>query len=414
MNRYPNEPAPRIVQYGFPALTRRALSIFVNNTVIQPDWYVSSISEYGGARGTTAGKMLTLATTLAGCFQFVLALCIYQYGAYEYLARFILLVIGALGCLCIGLAESALLWKYGRVQQIRLLWDLMDITNQHWQVQNALNVLREMQHAVEEEKEAKQNNDDEIIIVHSHWNYLLSRSNYKLRRLSYNVSLPSAHPSLEPSSMFMVTHKSAWHGSEGYLTVDQIQNGITELTAAITKDRYDQPPEAYIVLTKFETEVADVIVSGKSGTSAETILQADDQEKGIYSTIHMISALLLIFCNFAAHVISLDELRVNPARYGSFILAIVGMSAFIVFCMMQFLSGNYNSSLPIPACLMPYLTTTSPNCCLHRLYCPQTQPNTYGKWSKKSLSLCFILVETIAFVTIVVSTPLEAILLSYV
>lgn len=461
---YPNEPAPRIVQYGFPASKRLPFVMFVNNTVIHPDWYVSSISEYGGARGTTSGKALTLATTCTGVFQFALALCLYQYGAYESLPRFVLLSLGAGACMMIGLAESALSWKYGRDQQIRLLWSVMGNENRREQLENALLVLRQMESAILSQSSKQSQNHLELpadTVLHGYWKTLLQHQGYNhfsVHILRDGAKFPSAHVSSPDASSFVVTSAAVARDAaetnsssnlKGCLSATQIDSYISELEHILTAPPHttvshhsieakadvqeapptsssrnlsdvhlgpietvlmmpEQPPQAYIALTLFETDVADVIVSGASGTSPELILQTDDKEKSVFANVHMFSAIGLIFCNFAAHVISLHELSVNPARYGSFTCAVVGVSSFIVFCLMQFLSGNYNDSLPLPACFKPHATSW-----LRALYCPQTQPSSYGKCSKKALALCFICVESLAFLSIVMSTPIEAILLNY-
>ena len=335
--------------------------------------------------------------------------------------------------------------------------------NRKFQLQNALSALQQMKTAIESATSANPPSAPKAdMVAHSYWKNTIKE--YNLHRLTSGAQLPTMHPLTPPTQSFLVTKQSVLpiassSNLKGCLTLADITAYISELEGILSvqskptvthspileeqeqkqkegnvelvdvslsspKSNSDsvknleavsdglmplQPPRAYIALTLFETDVADIVISGASDTSPELILETDDKEKNVFASVHMCSALGLIFCNFAAHALSVSGLHDHPARYGSFVCAVVGFSAFMIFCMMQYLSGNYNDSLGfLPSCLMP-----SPTSCLKKLYCPQTKPETYGKCSKKALALCFIIMESVAFLSIVISTPIEAILLSY-
>ena len=87
------------------------------------------------------------------------------------------------------------------------------------------------------------------------------------------------------------------------------------------------------------------------------------------------------------------------------IIASVGMAFFvIIFCLMQYIGGNYDSSIP------EILTTQSPGCIFHMCRCSQMEPDEYP-CNKKLLGIAFIFVEMIAFGSIMVSTEIEGILM---
>src|ERR1700753_1872659 len=61
-----NEPLARILLWGYPNNSKIFFVKHVHATVLHELWYVKSISEYAGARGTTAGKVLQSATSVLG------------------------------------------------------------------------------------------------------------------------------------------------------------------------------------------------------------------------------------------------------------------------------------------------------------------------------------------------------------
>ena len=425
---YPNEPAPRIVQLGFPSLQVLPFSMFVVNTVIQPRWYVSSISEYGGARGSSAAKLLALATSAAGCLQFVLAIFIWQYTQYAYgsdyyaLARFILLSIGSCGCIMIGFAESAILWKYGQMEQTRLLWVEMTNTQRIHAIRNAIAAYENM---LSLDTASQTDSVNVKLVLHPAWQQAMQKS------LAEKTSTPTRDPILssalhvyqalnlpeqttqELRAVLKLTDIKAYLNQLQALLATK-ESGLNHVSGIATVSfqdpiLQDTPPAAYMAFVKYETDGQDILIRG---ASPELILENDAQEKGLYSTIHVVSALVLIVANFAANILDVD-LYFFPARYGSVILSIIGLTAFIAFCLMQYLSGNYDDSLPFPSNWFPYLTTESSSCFLHCCRCPQMQPKQYKSCSKKTLSLLFISVEIVAFLSIIMSIPIEAIMLSY-
>jgi hypothetical protein len=115
----------------------------------------------------------------------------------------------------------------------------------------------------------------------------------------------------------------------------------------------------------------------------------------------MISALSLIVCSFAAHLMIDSN---STAQVTSKVLASIGLAFFVVFCLMQYVAGNYDSGLP------ELITTESPGCLFHCCRCAQIEPLEYP-CNKKLLGMAFIFVEMIAFGSIMASTAAEGIIM---
>jgi hypothetical protein len=131
------------------------------------------------------------------------------------------------------------------------------------------------------------------------------------------------------------------------------------------------------------------------------ILENDELEKNQYSIIHMVSALILIICVFIAHFMADSH---DIPQLASKTLSCIGLVFFVIFCIMQYVAGNYDSSIP------EFLTTENPGCLFHRLRCAQMEPREYP-CNKKLLGMAFIFVEMIAFGSIMASTAAEAIIM---
>jgi hypothetical protein len=461
---YPDEPAPRVVQLAYPTIRKVPFVLFVNQTVVHREWYVASISQYAGARGSTAAKVLTFATSAGGVLQLVLAILIWFYnttdsaGSNSTIAhiRLILLLIAGIGCVLIGQAESAVLWKYGRQQQIYTEWSMMAPDTRRAELIRATQSLGQIlaPHVpLNSEAEASSQGpprgagspeglgpqratavtssspvvgvEDRKIIIHPQWQKVcqsvdknLFRSHADIENLSHHeAETPTvkhrllttrdftsalinveASTSSSPSTNRITLNTGIANGNlTGTLTSNVAFEALTDLKRFATLETPDIAPEGYVTFRAYEKGGNDIIVGGVQ----ELIIENDESEKNQYATIHMISALLLIVCSFVAHLMIDSN---STAQVASKVLASIGLAFFVVFCLMQYIAGNYDSSIPEP------ITTENPGCLFHCCRCPQMEPSEYP-CNKKLLGMAFIFVEMIAFGSIMASTAAEGIIM---
>jgi hypothetical protein len=419
---YPYEPAPRVVQLAYPTIRKVPFVLFVNQTVIHQRWYVASISQYAGARGSTAAKILTFATTAGGVLQIMLSILIWFYNTSDYAnegshsnhARLVLLLIGGIACVFIGQAESAILWKYGRQQQIYVEWASMSLETRKSELNRSTQTLSKVLSTSLPSTGAiavSINNvptPDSNIIVHPQWtkvcDSLLASNDNTSPLLTNNPNdhqvvtvdtFTSALVETKASSGTMV-NDVANGNLIGTMTYTVATEALKDLRRFSSIETPNIPPEGYITFRAYEKGGDDIVVGGIQ----ELILENDDSEKNEYSTIHMVSALLLIICSFVAHILTSSTV----AQWVSMIVASVGMAFFIIFCLMQYIAGNYDTGIP------EILTTQSPGCLFHMCRCSQMEPDEYP-CNKKILGIAFIFVEMIAFGSIMVSTGIEGILI---
>ena len=418
---YPYEPAPRVVQLAYPTIRKVPFVLFVNQTVIHQRWYVASISQYAGARGSTAAKILTFATTAGGVLQVLLAILIWFHNtasANDNLhiddARLALLLIGGVACVFIGQAESAILWKYGREEQVYVEWTTMSLETRKSELNRATQTLTKVLSTSAPSTGAVAvsiNNvptPDSNIVVHPQWqrvcDSVLTANDNTSPLLVNNLNdhqvvtadtFTSALVATSTSSKAMVN--DVVNGNLiGTMTYSVATEALKDLQRFSTLETPNIPPEGYITFRAYEKGGNDIIVT----TPPELILENDDSEKNEYATIHMISALLLIICSFVAHIL----ITSTSAQLISMIIASVGMAFFVIFCLMQYIGGNYDTGIP------EILTTQSPGCIFHMCRCSQMEPDEYP-CDKKLLGIAFIFVEMFAFGPIMVSTAIEAIMM---
>lgn len=457
---YPDEPAPRVVQLAYPTIRKVPFVLFVNQTVVHREWYVASISQYAGARGSTAAKVLTFATSAGGVLQLVLAILIWFYnttdsgGSNSTIAhiRLILLLIAGIGCVLIGQAESAVLWKYGRQQQIYTEWSMMAPETRRAELVRATQSLSQIlapQVSLHSQAEAPSQRgteplrargvgapavtssssvvgvEDQKIIIHPQWQKVCQSVDKNLFRSHADIESPSHHEAETPtvkhrllttgdftSALINVEASTSSSPSTDRITLNTgIANGnltgtltfnvafeaLTDLKRFATLETPDIAPEGYVTFRAYEKGGNDIIVEGVQ----ELILENDESEKNQYATIHMISALSLIVCSFAAHLMIDSN---STAQVTSKVLASIGLAFFVVFCLMQYVAGNYDSGLP------ELITTESPGCLFHCCRCAQIEPLEYP-CNKKLLGMAFIFVEMIAFGSIMASTAAEGIIM---
>jgi hypothetical protein len=368
---YPHEPAPRIVQLAYPTLQKIPFLLFVNQTVIHSEWYVASISQYAGARGTTAAKILTFATSIAGTLQIILSILLWNAPDTNLPntvndARLVLLILGGIGCICLGQAESAIPWHYGRREQIILEWTTLSEAERRGELSEAAAALELLSASTFS------------VLLHPQWN----------KTVQTISDVPAVNEALLTGTM---------KTSEAIEALQDLQQYLPDNDAPVI------PPSGYITYRTYQMGSEDIPIGGLN----ELILENDLSEKNLYSTIHMTGALILILCTWCAHLIPPFATR---SRVVSLIIGSVGGGMFLVFSVLQYLSGNYDSSFGIkslPSCL----TTQGPQCVFHCCRCVQTQPSLY-RCSKKTLGLLFIGIELIAFASMMYSTAIEALVLA--
>ncbi len=105
-----DEPYPRVVQYAYPSSSEnRWWLMHVSRTALRKEWYVSSISQFVGARGTTGSKlMLLLTTTLSLSSAYITAVMWCERACP--LSTLVLTVLASLGLGLLGFVESSLEW----------------------------------------------------------------------------------------------------------------------------------------------------------------------------------------------------------------------------------------------------------------------------------------------------------------
>lgn len=357
---YRHEPMPRITQHGFPADSKILFVKHVHATVIHDQWYVKSISEYAGARGTTAAKVLAAATSVLGMLQFTLSLLIWS--QYEnisfpskggnsdiYLWRMILYCIGSFACAVIGNAESAISWEHGRNEKIRASWvndDSKDLT------------IRETHDAL-----------------------------IRLRDL----------PQIEPSDVKIRPTEKEFEEAINNLHQIIIGEGIVDNV---------RPPYGYYVYKRYTKKKKE----SNYGTPYLHVMVSDDEkDKWVYGIIHMLSAVGLIACNTIA---SLLGWRMSFAKDTAMVFSIIGASFFMIFSLMQWLSGNYDQDIGLDNICGMDITTQKKTRFINIFRCAQYEVENY-RCSKKTLGIIFIFVEFIGFGGVVASTGIEAILMYY-
>ena len=437
---YPDEPAPRVVQLAYPTIRKVPFVLFVNQTVVHREWYVASISQYAGARGSTAAKVLTFATSAGGVLQLVLAILIWFYnttdstGSSSTIAhiRLVLLLIAGVGCVLIGQAESAVLWKYGRQQQIYTEWSMMAPETRRAELIRATQSLSQVlgvgsdrpdvpQIGVQSEGAAATavtsstgvGVEDRKIIVHPQWQKVCQSveknsshaetATVKHRLVTtgdFTSALINVEASTSPSGSTdpITLNTGIANGNlTGTLTASVAVEALQDLKRFATLETPNIAPEGYVTFRAYEKGGNDIIVGGVQ----ELIIENDESEKNQYATIHMISALSLIICSFAAHLMIDSN---STAQVAAKVLASVGLAFFVFFCLMQYIAGNYDSSIP------DVITTENPGCLFHCCRCPQMDPSEYP-CNKKLLGMAFIFVEMIAFGSIMASTAAEGIIM---
>jgi hypothetical protein len=368
---YPHEPAPRIVQLAYPTLQKIPFLLFVNQTVVHSEWYVASISQYAGARGTTAAKILTFATATAGVLQIILSILLWNAPNTNVSntvndARLVLLILGGIGSICLGQAESAIPWHYGRREQIILEWATLSETERQQRLNAAITSLEHIASSTFS------------VVIHPQWN-------------------KTAHPIPDTEAVDQGLLTGTLKTSEAIEALHDLQHYLPENGAP------EIAPKGYITYRTYQMGSEDISIGGLN----ELILENDLSEKSLYTTIHIIGALLLMLCTWAAHLIPPFS---STHRILSLILGSVGGGMFLLFSFLQYLSGNYDQSPGIrslPLCL----TTRKPNCLFYYCRCVQTQPTAY-RLSKKTLGLIFISIELIAFAAMMYSTGIEALILA--
>lgn len=105
-----DEPYPRVVQLAYPSSNEnRWFLMHVSRTALRRNWYVSSISQFVGARGTTGAKLMMLMTTTLSLSSIYIQSLLWTEGSIPTVAL-VLSVISSFGLGTLGFCESALEW----------------------------------------------------------------------------------------------------------------------------------------------------------------------------------------------------------------------------------------------------------------------------------------------------------------
>ena len=358
---------PRIVEWSYPSSSATFFVKQVFSTVIHELWYVKSISEYAGARGTTAGKILQTTTSVLGMSQLILALLIWQYYSNSdqnsenfqsssiTLTRLILYCIGATACSVIGNCESAILWIYGRDEKIRTDW---------------------------------MNESDRSAAI--------SLTQIELKKLESATMLTTEEQSAMPTKDELT---AALDNAEKVIGVGNISQNYPVY-----------PPECYYVYERY-TKITKELSYGKPYLNI--MVDEDEADKALYANIHMVSAIILIVCNTTAACLGWMNCF---AKEVSIFFGLIGCGMFIVFSLMQYLSGNYDQELGLnDICGMDLTTQQNTNCFrkfMHYFRCAQNEVESY-RCSKKIYGIIFIFVEFVGFGGVSAAIGVEAVLMYY-
>lgn len=204
---------------------------------------------------------------------------------------------------------------------------------------------------------------------------------------------------------------------------DRLRAASIEAVKRVHQDFFTHKPKSADAKTQ-ELEVLspnDLEVAIKNGPGAHVCnihlssirLEDDEDAKSLYSSVHLFSALLMVVGIFASQVLNY---QVNGKRTPSLVLSIIGVFFFLVFCLVQYVAGNFDDGLQFT------LRGKSFNLSLRHFF-PSIPDWSARNWNpvdedghqKRTLQQTancgkiFIFVELIAFVCISLATPLEAI-----
>lgn len=105
-----DEPYPRVSQFAYPStVEKRWFLMHVNRTALRREWYVSSISQFVGARGTTGAKLMILLTTSLSLSTLYLTALLWSTSVIP-TASLVLFVLASVGLCTLGFVESAVEW----------------------------------------------------------------------------------------------------------------------------------------------------------------------------------------------------------------------------------------------------------------------------------------------------------------
>jgi hypothetical protein len=430
---YPNEPQLRITQLGFPSGSSVAFLMHVHSTVLHDRWYVKSISEYVGPRGTTASKIMSAITSIVGTLQIVLALLVFAYekggnngtsgnssseGGSEAIAQLVLLCLGGAMGIFVGIAESTLPWKYGREAKIHAQWRDADLATKREMLSEAIRELPQYS-----ETNSGSSTSSNLI----NFDYLSMQLQSCLHSLPLVTATPSSAPAIATAFDFNQGNNNNNNSSVARTAItnkDETKNDekkddrkedtkLNQANTAITKPELDRPPQAYLDYAVLRAQHRE---QTEHNNSYRQVLEINDSAvKDEYNAIHMAVALGLVFFNSIAFFLNAPT-QSSTANLVAFLCALIGLSIFVVFSIMQYVSGNYDDGLAILkryTCkgLLPH-GMLSASCC-PSLRCNQQEPEHYpANCSRQTLGRVFIAVEILGFGLLVLSLSLKSIILS--
>ena len=465
-----NEPRPRIVQWSYPASALKYINTryrkflflrplkWVSRTRVLHEWYVKSISEYAGARGTSASKLMLMCTTMCGTLQIVLAIGmnITQLCSRH---RMWCLVLGGVCCVGIGVIESALLWESGDVKKQRK--QESNQTRKKLAERAITGIVRRRSISQFNSNDSNTNSNNNST-QHSKQNSIdmsddhkvndnqLSNRNIKLHNMPKSTkrsSISDDHTAsnsvytlmkeLSPDSQLRVIDRIA------HTQRQHIHENNQECLSCSSDDDDDgsdrsevddyellhaqsiNPIKSRVTSQQLYDRANDDHNDSNSSpmlnqpppflyrASTETDTYVDESEKTRRVVYHTLSALCLIFSNWIA-ICFLDGGMYNrpeAAIFGTF-----GALVFFIFSIMQWFSGNYDSDIPHMLRTDQFLSVS-----LYNLFtCQQGRK----QWHKDNILVrlhggkqptlgfvgkLFICVELISFFFIIACVPLEVI-----
>ena len=373
-----DEPCPRAVRWTYPEEIEEAhrhwFLVHVAQTRLIKDMYVSSISQYVGARGTSGAKLMLMSSTAVSLCQTHIAWLLWRCHALtddpnhpQDFQRWTYMWLAALSLLLLGLAESAIDWK------------TTDTRKKEGQANSKALKAASDAHAAIEKKEADE--DD-----------------------------AAAAAGQLPAQRAGLTRRGGQRSTADVL---------------VSQDDRDDDDEDGDGDGSGEEELTEMPRFART----LSVYNEEDEARGKawLRTLHMLAAFGVVGFNAASQLCGAGL----ESRKPSAITAAVGFVLFFVFCMMQWLSGSNDDFIP------EFLSSMRASnvvytfcCCLRRIcYCPpgfQKDPTLdpllvktcaccrRGTTEQRQRLICaswwFIAVEVVAFAALTAATGAEAVL----
>jgi hypothetical protein len=363
-SRIDQEPRVRMVRWLGSRVNK-----WVMLTKALQSWYPKSISEYSGARGSTQHQVLAAATSVAGTLQVAIAILLWI-GSYATVGRMIVLIIGGVCCVFIGQMESAINWErvIKRYQSDRP----PDIT--YFIPREALTteetaILDQAEREGPGVREPVQQKEYLRVRPVPTAKVLIERKEASIESTTINsadrnLALPEKPDDRGPGSPELVAIREQSPNSQPNDRPKDYPTVLRGSGSSESEVRYDihniwKDHRAILAPVNPEDCVLEMLVPDEISDAEyqhtkrhQYTLEQEARDKSLLSFVHMIAALGFIGCTFTSEAVMN---KISPGDFDgstsigdsnlSFVLAVIGMTAFVMFSMMSWLSGNYDEGM---------------------------------------------------------------------